>query len=739
MNSASTQVRPRMLFFRWTKPNLPAFLEQHLSEQVRALAHFFEIRLIDFDCDYAQQCDEFEPDIAVFESGVYAGKRSISNTNARPDIPKLGFLHADAYDMARATFLSDMERWGVEHFFTTSVVMADYTPEIADRMFVWPNSIDPEIYRDYGLAKNIPVLLTGSQERHYPWRNAVSQVVSRQYPTMTMPHFGWGNGASRTKFGSDYARLINASIFVPACGSMAHEVVRKHLEVPGSGACLITERTSALEAFGFEDMVNCVFADAGSIIDKMDLLTGDPFRLEEITKNGYDLVHSRHTQQSRNQVLQWLQLTRSLRPGERIIQENPSGSLTLMPSDTIAPVISSGGLDRNRIAAGWAAYSAGKFADSEREFLKCLNYYFIPEAVVGLIFSALREGRTEVARDWSTRALDAKFSDRGASDPDPVLWACHLRGLLCSDEIDQAVKAAHTFPELHHPELERVRSFVALLQRGTDTRSEQTSDIEIRQAVSRASVCPIPFVSEKTWTQELASMLVACGQSKLAEILTSAEGNMLSVNHMTAGPESVTSGSKRPLTGRMKFVVPRMHRRLRWALRTGVARQLRVKFSPLKQRYVTDTWADQIRQLIRCYGFERLVVVGSVERGKDLRALKAGVSQNPSLPTLEMVIAESTAISLALKRGDLMSRTVVYVGTDAASALDSRLIAQCQLVIMDGTAGRHGFNLLSSLTAEEGFRLVSQELNLNKGCAILERESSLAPQMRPTSGIERAN
>src|SRR3954469_14198006 len=127
---------PRLDFFRSTRSALPNFLRSHISEQSRCLAQFFEVLELPPDCDYGEVCDRHRPDLVLFESGVDSGERRIRNTSAHASIPKLGFLHADATDAARATFIADMQEWGIETYFTHSVSMGEYTPEIAGRLYV---------------------------------------------------------------------------------------------------------------------------------------------------------------------------------------------------------------------------------------------------------------------------------------------------------------------------------------------------------------------------------------------------------------------------------------------------------------------------------------------------------------------------------------------------------------------------------------------------------------------------
>src|SRR6516162_7277725 len=187
--------KPRLVMFRgkhvnWSpnnrRPapvsNLPHFIHSHLAQQIKCLSVFFDVSVILGDCNYAKICDQYQPDLALFESGIYGGPREITHISAVPSVPKLGFLHADAYCPTRNVFLSDMERWGIETFFTICVSMSQYIPDALDNLFVWPNFIDPLIYHDYGENKIIPVLITGSRAIHYPWRNAVSEAIAGHFP-----------------------------------------------------------------------------------------------------------------------------------------------------------------------------------------------------------------------------------------------------------------------------------------------------------------------------------------------------------------------------------------------------------------------------------------------------------------------------------------------------------------------------------------------------------------------------
>ena len=187
--------KPRLVYFQYKyDEQLPPFVLIHKDEHVKCLSEFFDVTVIHHDCDYQQICNQYEPDLTLFESGVpYLPSRRprITNGRAYQHIPKIGLLHSDAFSEQRAGFLSDMDHLGIETFFAIATTAAEHTPAIAERLFVWPNFVDADVYHDYGQWKNIPVLFTGNQSALYPWRQLVDKQISKRYPSMHCPHGGY--------------------------------------------------------------------------------------------------------------------------------------------------------------------------------------------------------------------------------------------------------------------------------------------------------------------------------------------------------------------------------------------------------------------------------------------------------------------------------------------------------------------------------------------------------------------
>jgi hypothetical protein len=530
-------IKPKLVFFQWKHQGLSKFVLSHRQQHIKCLTEFFDVVVINEDCDYQQICDKYQPDLTLFESGVNyqsCQRLKIKNTHTYSEIPKLGFHNGDSWCNARAGFISDMENWNIETFFSICTTTAEHTPEIAENLFVWPNFIDSEIYKDYEQPKIIPVMFTGYIHSLYPWRQKIYKIVSQYYPSLTCPHLGYNeNSVSRMLVGEQYARTINASWFVPTCGSIEKEIVRKHFEIPASKSCLITEKTPALESAGFIDMHNCVFADEIDVLDKLDYLFQNPNKLEEIIEAGYQLVQSQHTLKQRDQIFQWFNLYKNLKPNQKIVQTNPFKPLSIVEksSEIKNSHIIGNGLIIKLLRQGDEKLWSGKYEEAETLYLQCLNYiYWMPEPKLRLALCNLYKGNAEAAMSWVLQPIKYTLEEYKALDPDPVEWTYFIISLLCQEKLDEAIIRANQFPSLCHPELDRTRWIINFLQK----KEENTFQPYVQSSNPRYSVHQLPNRSIADWINNLCTMLKRCQQFHLAEILNklvSSEYQSLKITH----------------------------------------------------------------------------------------------------------------------------------------------------------------------------------------------------------------
>ena len=525
--------KPTLVFFQWKHDGLPKFLQLHTALHVKCLSESFHVILINEDCDYQQICDMYQPDLCLFESGYKSNisrKPIIKNTSAYPQIPKLGFHNGDSWCDCRVGFISDMAHWGIETFFSICTTTAEHTRELSENLFVWPNFIDGDVYRDYGQPKSIPVLFNGLVNTLYPWRQKINRIVSNCYPSLIFPHLGYESHSPVMFHGEQYARTINASWFSPACGTLAKEIVRKHFEIPGSKSCLVTEKTPSVEAAGFIDMQNCVFADERDILDKLDYLFRKPDELQQIINEGYTLVHARHTLKQRDQIFQWFNLYRNRKSGEKIVQLSPFEPLKVVEKSsgiTNTPIVCNG-LHLVLFRDGDQKLWAGKYQEAEGLYLKCLNYIpWMSEPKLKLAICYLYKGDVENALNWIKHPIQSNLGLYSrAFDSDPVEWAYFIICLLCQGNLNEAIIRASQFPTLYHPELVRTRWIIDYLQ----NKAGKFPAPESHPSKHRYSIHQLPHVSLVDWINNLCTMLKNCQQDRYAEII----GRLVSLTEETS-------------------------------------------------------------------------------------------------------------------------------------------------------------------------------------------------------------
>ena len=696
-NKMDDPLKPRLAFFACKHDeHLPLFLLRHKQEHVKCLSEFFEVTVIDEDCDYQQICDKYQPDLTLFESAVHfpsCQRPKVTNVRACLQIPRLGFLHADAFCEGRAGFLSDVDHWGVDTFFTIATAAAEYTPEIAENLFTWPNFIDADLYRDYGQAKSIPVLFTGKVNALYPWRQKIIKLVSRYYPSLICPHPGYGppRAATQVIAGESYARMLNASWFVPACGTVAKDVVRKHLEVPACKACLITEQSPAIEAAGFADMRNCVFADEHNILDKLNVLWRDPNKLNSIIDAGHQLVHSRHTLKHRDQIFQWFNLYKSLQSTQKIVQMGPFEPLRIVDKSLglAHSHITSNGIHLALLHQGDEKLWGGKYEGAESLYLKCLNYYrYMPEPQLKLALCNLYEGNAKVALSWILKPIQFTLAEYKAIDPDPVEWAYFIVTLLSLGKVDEAVKRARQFAWLRHPELDRARWVTNVLKNRRTVAPLQRDDAQRY----RFSIHRLPGRSFGEWIQHLCVMLRACGQFDFAETLT----RCISHEALSFQEGQHGTGSDRDILAKEEghlhkswlrkgfFAFERRHavgyfrrRQLYCNLRLTLKRSLRHALHRLEAKYryflpfhlserKNDEFFHAIQDLMRAEDIKAALIIGAAWGEGSTEALLAGAFENKNEPSV-FCISGSRHRFIGFRRTSAKPASVKWYGLSSSS------------------------------------------------------------------------
>jgi tetratricopeptide (TPR) repeat protein len=459
--------------------------------------------------------------------------------------------------------------------------------------------------------------------------------------------------------------MLNASWFVPACGTVAKEVVRKHFEIPACNACLIAEESPGLRAAGFVDMKNCVFAEEHDVLDKVSYLFAHQDELRSVIEAGSHLVHSYHTIRHRDQIRQWFDLYKGLNGNKQIVQPDPFGPLRLIEGSarSEASHLVCNGAHLRLLREGDNKLWAGHYEQAEKLYLRCIHYIpWMPEPHLRLALCYLYKGDAKAALSWISKPIQLTLAEYKATDADPVEWAYFVVSLLCLGRLADAVRFSNQFLWLRHPELDRVRWVTSLLYRGGSPmlflRNNDKQD--------RVSVHQLPIRNLREWMSQLCVMLTACGQSQLANAVATTPSHEVSslpaqrevAMHNQPAPEREGDGRtippERAPSARGGKDAARMFKKqlLHSAVRQKMKRAARLILHRLETRYGyflpyhlskarNDEFFEAIHRLAREEDINSVLVIGGAESHGSVEALLAGTHENTNdPPVLCMTISE---------------------------------------------------------------------------------------------------
>ena len=264
-------------------------------------------------------------------------------------------------------------------------------------------------------------------------------------------------------------------------------------------------------------MENCIFVDRSDVVDKLDYVFQDQDLLARITQAGHDLVHSRHTISHRDQIYQWFVLNSMRTNDQRIIQAGPFGPLSLSRKASAATSahLNCQGIDRPILREGYAKLESRDYRSAEVCFYRCLNFFFFPEATLGLAISRLHQGQPDEALRWIEKSITDCVQNYQTWAPDPVEWAYVIVCFLCKGDVGLANVRAGQFPGLSHPLLDHCRVVLEVLQPYSADRWRVSG----KSGRSQPSIHFVADQSFTDWVRQLRAMLVACGQAGLSDRL----------------------------------------------------------------------------------------------------------------------------------------------------------------------------------------------------------------------------
>lgn len=463
---AEYQPRRRALCVR-ARPNeaAPPFLHAIANEWVHALSLHCDVTVVEQDFDFRDVCDQVRPDFVVFDAVhfVRPNRVTLTNADAYPEIPRAFYFNCDPHDPLRPQFLEMLSHYRIDTIFC-GVEHLKQMPELSQfNCFVIPLFIDADLFRDYGLDRNIPVSIFGGHAypSFYPWRAKALEEMQRIFPVLVFPHPGYSAEIVSPFEVRDekYARTLAASRFSLSDTTRMDYVVRKHLEIPAAGAILIAPDSEVLKPMGFVDMENCILGEGMPLYKKIMKVAADPLLYERIRKAGHALIHGRYTRAHWTHIVDWFECRATCGPQEAVQQTGRFAGFRVVPVTPNLSSIDGLHLETNPMAdilgpASEAILTGGDLAVTKarlQEACSWVGHVAEPRFLQGII--AMLEGDLDAGITHICQRSGTKFSrtETGRLFQFGQLDPCELAALLL-------VSAIRNDADLCKPLLDRARA-----------------------------------------------------------------------------------------------------------------------------------------------------------------------------------------------------------------------------------------------------------------------------------------
>lgn len=194
------------------------------------------------------------------------------------------------------------DRYGIDAILTKYI--ETYEKDYKDAklpVYHWPHSVDPALFKDYGLEKKYGVLSTGMLAGSiYPIRRKMYEKFKGKsyFKRIDRPKNRTDIYPDPWPVGIDYAKELNKSKACIACTSVYHYTIAKIFEIPACKSLLLCDYTEEMKSLGFRPNENFLKFNR-DIVEDYERLSKQ--ELKRICNNGYELIQNRHTVQRRTQ------------------------------------------------------------------------------------------------------------------------------------------------------------------------------------------------------------------------------------------------------------------------------------------------------------------------------------------------------------------------------------------------------------------------------------------------------
>jgi len=180
-------------------------------------------------------------------------------------------------------------------------------PEFEYKMIWFPHFVNTEIYKDYGLEKDISFLLMGAVNDYYPLRTKIISGYKDDPRFVWYRHPGYKHFSeeeeSQSIIGKQYARLLNRAKIFFTCPSVLQYAVIKYYEALACRSLLLAPTFKELEDLGFIPGHHFIPIEEGDFKDKAEYFLANDEERQKIIDQGYEFIQLRHSAKIRAQQL----------------------------------------------------------------------------------------------------------------------------------------------------------------------------------------------------------------------------------------------------------------------------------------------------------------------------------------------------------------------------------------------------------------------------------------------------
>ncbi len=292
------------------------FITYDTSEQLHKMYHYLEqelARTVNLTTwrkpghmDYILRQLPTRPDFILLLNDIGRQMEPMMNGLTHTGIPT-GLFVNDAHRFVRLR-KNYITKHNIAHLFTvTRDKFTELYPRFIDKMEWFPHFVQTEIYRDYGMEKDIELLMMGAVNDVYPLRQKIIKAYEGNPQFVYHEHPGYRTFSKNEKvqhfIDNSYAKELNRAKIVFTCPSVFYYPVIKYFEVLACKSLLLAPTFPELEDLGFIPGYHFVPINEDNFMEKATYYVINDAERQQIAEQGHQFIRKNHSVKIRTEQL----------------------------------------------------------------------------------------------------------------------------------------------------------------------------------------------------------------------------------------------------------------------------------------------------------------------------------------------------------------------------------------------------------------------------------------------------